>query len=762
MDHPGGPAYEAVFGTAGELVNGASWVPGPNNRYAVQFDGTDDYLEMQDTLLNRIDGVDMTLAFWIKPVNVSSVVVGAEKGNDNSGNVSFGFGWNTDGKLSFIHRNQFVATSNYVMQANVWQHVVIVRTDAGMSGANFDYYVDGINIGNFGTAVPASSNSASFTFGTRGSGNTRAFFLQGAISDVRLWVRKVPEAEALRLHTPESADRLRARNRVRVSIGAPSDDSLTIAGNASISVVSQYDYVNSMTLATIGDCVGIPGTPYIDTLSVDSISDFVILPGTGYTDILSVDGFSNVSLLSGLGLQDSLTIDGIAEFLGELILAVTLSINGICDITSVGNISFIKTVTIAGISDFTSPGGISYFVNRAIEAIADISRLAGFGYFDTLDIDGISDISQDGIRIQNDFLNIDGVADLEIENQYIPNITLVVAGFADLDIADIMEMDNTLTLTSHAVLNIENFYDILLATNVVSDFTATVDRLTGTVHNPSAAGSFSATCEGVFNRIVPHLLSMTQLATYKKPTAIVSQVLTFVQTVGLKRIRNETVAQSLTFTQLAEGYRGVVQTLSLSQVATCVKVISRTVNQTFAMTQQVARAVTYNLDVEQTLVFNPVRQRTTTIIGSIGGGNQTTVSYNEQVASAVLVPINCLVVIGTPAQNVVLPCPLFGDTQNYSGEMNLKRTMTGDVFTYVKKTSTEKLKYTFEIGTYKALELRDFLVNHSHEVLSLLNWKGETWIVFIVNNPFEFTKNSRWQPKGERITITLEFEGIKI
>ena len=233
------------------------------------------------------------------------------------------------------------------------------------------------------------------------------------------------------------------------------------------------------------------------------------------------------------------------------------------------------------------------------------------------------------------------------------------------------------------------------------------------------------------------------------------------QTATCRKIHVETVTQTLTLTQTAECFRGLVQTLSLSQSVSVTRVHFRTVEQTLELTQSGDRNIVVSRSVSQTLTFNQPRQATAPIIGSMGGGNQTQFQYNQPLINVVLRPRKCLVILGVPTKSIVLPCPIFGDSQAYTGELNLKKTMTGDTFTYVKKTATEKLKYTFNLGTYKAIELREFLVGHSHELITLHNWKGETWYVFLTNNPFEFSHAARWQPLGERVDITLEFEGIK-
>jgi hypothetical protein len=227
-------------------------------------------------------------------------------------------------------------------------------------------------------------------------------------------------------------------------------------------------------------------------------------------------------------------------------------------------------------------------------------------------------------------------------------------------------------------------------------------------------------------------------------------------------VHNETVSQTIVFAGVAQCTRPASSTLVMSDSATYILAHNIVVSQTLVMSQSGTRNAVLLRPISQTLAFNVPRQVNAPLIGTIGGGNVTNFAYNMPIAVGNLVPRRCIVVLGVPAQSVVLPCPLFGDTESYTGEMNLKRTMTGDTYTYVKKTGTEKLKYSWNLGTYKAIELRDFLIAHCQELITLQNFKGEIWYVFLTNNPFEFSHAARWQPSGERVDITLEFEGVKL
>jgi hypothetical protein len=47
-------------------------------------------------------------------------------------------------------------------------------------------------------------------------------------------------------------------------------------------------------------------------------------------------------------------------------------------------------------------------------------------------------------------------------------------------------------------------------------------------------------------------------------------------------------------------------------------------------------------------------------------------------------------------------------------------------------------------------------------MIKMYNWKGETWLTYLTNNPIEGTADERQAPRGEKYTVRLQFEGVKI
>jgi hypothetical protein len=122
-----------------------------------------------------------------------------------------------------------------------------------------------------------------------------------------------------------------------------------------------------------------------------------------------------------------------------------------------------------------------------------------------------------------------------------------------------------------------------------------------------------------------------------------------------------------------------------------------------------------------------------------------------------------MVVLNTSDQAITLKRPLLGDTEGGLSKVLLQRTITGSLFTYVRKNSSRKLKYAFELPKVKALELRGFVRNSLSTPMWLQNWKGEIWFGFITNNPFSFKGKQRWgNQDGEAVDVNIEFEGVRI
>jgi len=136
---------------------------------------------------------------------------------------------------------------------------------------------------------------------------------------------------------------------------------------------------------------------------------------------------------------------------------------------------------------------------------------------------------------------------------------------------------------------------------------------------------------------------------------------------------------------------------------------------------------------------------------------------NEVIAipdvTVVKLPKKCIVTLQVDNSIIILPCPLLNDTQNLSGTQLLqKKSVVNDLYTYARQTDLQKLKYTFILDRKKSKELKVFLANNMTILIKMINWKGEIWLVKLINTAFDLVFKSR----GERVEVLLEFEGVKI
>jgi hypothetical protein len=259
-------------------------------------------------------------------------------------------------------------------------------------------------------------------------------------------------------------------------------------------------------------------------------------------------------------------------------------------------------------------------------------------------------------------------------------------------------------------------------------------------------------------------------------TERVTQTFLISQSATAGNIYNRTLSNTLVFTQTASAIRArfynvnsviafqgfgstikIVQphnNLVIAQAVTVHKITSVSLSHLLALHQTVVRNLVYHLTPSNILKFNNTHPRDTQILGQHQILSVPTVFVTK--------PSN-MVVLNTSDQAITLKRPLLGDTEGGLSKVLLQRTITGSLFTYVRKNSSRKLKYAFELPKVKALELRGFVRNSLSTPMWLQNWKGEIWFGFITNNPFSFKGKQRWgNQDGEAVDVNIEFEGVRI
>lgn len=116
--------------------------------------------------------------------------------------------------------------------------------------------------------------------------------------------------------------------------------------------------------------------------------------------------------------------------------------------------------------------------------------------------------------------------------------------------------------------------------------------------------------------------------------------------------------------------------------------------------------------------------------------------------------------IPTLTTTTILPSPREGDSEAHRPSLDIKQSMNGVKYCYVKSNSRSKLQYNLTLSRMKALELEAFIKAYYRAKIRLTNHKGEVWSVNFTVNPFEFSGVSRSSdPGGSSVDVSLEFEG---
>lgn len=309
----------------------------------------------------------------------------------------------------------------------------------------------------------------------------------------------------------------------------------------------------------------------------------------------------------------------------------------------------------------------------------------------------------------------------------------------------------------------------LISTFVVSQV-ADATRLN--LANSTLTISQSATCE--VTKWANDTLGLTQDAVlqYYPHKENVYSDLVLASTVSLDVLRPRSVPHTLSIAQSASGLRSrllsasnllviVTQaesanvvsadnTLSLSQSVSGQKLVTLSLTQSLTFNQTNSVQSSHVLNVIDTFVFKHAFQK---------------LSFNDEyitVPELILTKVKRRVTFRTKNRAIVLFPPELNDGEGNTGKIVLQRTINGGTYTYARRSGTGKLNYTFETDSFKALEMRRFALDCMSEPIWLENWKGEIWVGYFVNNPFELTSKGSSKPCGDRYTFNVEFEGLRI
>ena len=183
-----------------------------NNVYSMEFDGTNDKIEVTDTINEfGFSNNEFSLSAWIRiDSNASQNGVIAKRNiGSSSANKMWYFETNTSSQLRFLWYNTLGgsdnASSTDTIPLNTWTHVVVTSDGSGTNGLNF--YINGTPDSGGSKTSPSSSSSIQQTgtplwIGARG-GNSAAQYMDGKLDEVAVFNVELtaPEIQGIYLAT---------------------------------------------------------------------------------------------------------------------------------------------------------------------------------------------------------------------------------------------------------------------------------------------------------------------------------------------------------------------------------------------------------------------------------------------------------------------------------------------------------------------------------------------------------------------------------
>jgi len=118
-------------GNDGILSGDPTWVDGKIGR-ALQFDGIDDYVEVQDA--ESLTPETFTIAFWINPVDMDRVQITIAKRAGSIGSYSFNITSLAVGSRHWIRINGAWVNVTFSYTQGVWQHVTVTYDGTTIKG----------------------------------------------------------------------------------------------------------------------------------------------------------------------------------------------------------------------------------------------------------------------------------------------------------------------------------------------------------------------------------------------------------------------------------------------------------------------------------------------------------------------------------------------------------------------------------------------------------------------------------------------------
>jgi hypothetical protein len=288
-------------------INGATWTDGRLGR-ALDFDGTDDYVQVPDSDSLDIQN-EITIAAWIKPRSFTNINFFVSKYDA----YSLGLDWYPHPvERSYVHfmLGSRVVESNGPVNLNEWNHVAVT-----VNSTHLIFYINGVQDTILsGSEVYSVSNYDLMI----GASYYVTDFFNGMIDDARIYNRTLNEEEIMALTTMTGPPPIQTQI-VTVESGNSTTIPFTwnttgfVRGNYTISAYApplygEIDTADNTLAADKEVCVTIPGDVEGD-FDVDLYDAVKLLARYGakqgqpqYDPVCDIDGDGDIDLYDAVAL----------------------------------------------------------------------------------------------------------------------------------------------------------------------------------------------------------------------------------------------------------------------------------------------------------------------------------------------------------------------------------------------------------------------------------------------------------------------------
>lgn len=104
-----------------------------------------------------------------------------------------------------------------------------------------------------------------------------------------------------------------------------------------------------------------------------------------------------------------------------------------------------------------------------------------------------------------------------------------------------------------------------------------------------------------------------------------------------------------------------------------------------------------------------------------------------------------------------LPSPNLGNLKNNAINVNIRNSIDGTIYSYVRTNDRKVMAWDFVLTRAKALELQMFVEAYNDIEWRVTTWEEEVYRCFLISDP-DFTQVL----KNDVTQVRLEFEGVRI